>query len=826
MAHNHDIFDTDVSFVIDPITKAITTESSKLYLVQYDHNSELYTFEIPRKVEGHDMADSDEILISYENMTKKKDQVNTGETLADSVVAEDDVLKFTWRITRNSTQLAGYLTFSVTFRCHDEDNNIIYEFGTDTFKRITVIEKKRFTQAIIENNPDLIAQIRKEVLEDAVTEDDLSDAINTALARAKDSGEFDGEDGYTPVKNVDYFDGDKGDPFTYEDFTEEQLALLKGDKGDPFTYEDFTEEQLALLKGDKGDPFTYKDFTDEQLANLKGPKGDSAEGGVMSVNGIEPDESGNVRIEISSEQMQSDWLQYDPERPDFVKNKPFGDELLSVEIRAIEFSTYTSWGISGINRDNLYTIKIGIDLYYNLPAEYNSITSSLSIGDNRVKIEGYSTTASGTNDARITVFPEKYHDITMADIELFEQIPTKVPTKYLPLANGNDLGIVKVSDGKISDLTDYSTVGIDENGYLYAKTPMKTYSEFSFSNVLNSSGATNKLFIFNGPGDAATEELGLTDNSYPLEMIFLQMTYQPIRATYFLRTADGRSFKLVKTMVMSDLTWVSVTELTTSSSSTLTVTIEEDDEGNLTASHTFEQIQAAYESGQTIMAIYHGTSYYLSYADQEQVFEFASSYDNSDEAYISYLTIDQSNRISSGGHGLVYMQDIPRPDWHEDNFDSPNYIENRTHSIEYEYQVLCDYPDPEQIEDGVFYINLDGELEPNTEYKMAVNSNTTQVITTGDNCYIYYWDGATECDFRYEPSPDSDIPPRLYADYFYSNRDDRPYVYLAKVVNEVYHPLDERFIPDTIARTEELPTDDHINFLINTALGVIENGTY
>ena len=44
--------------------------------------------------------------------------------------------------------------------------------------------------------------------------------------------------------------GDKGDPFTYEDFIEEQLAALKGEKGDPFTYEDFTEEQLAALKGD------------------------------------------------------------------------------------------------------------------------------------------------------------------------------------------------------------------------------------------------------------------------------------------------------------------------------------------------------------------------------------------------------------------------------------------------------------------------------------------------------------------------------------------------------------------------------------------------
>ena len=57
--------------------------------------------------------------------------------------------------------------------------------------------------------------------------------------------------------------GDKGDPFTYEDFTEEQLAFLKGEKGD---------------KGDKGDAFTYEDFTEGQLAELKGEKGDPGRG--------------------------------------------------------------------------------------------------------------------------------------------------------------------------------------------------------------------------------------------------------------------------------------------------------------------------------------------------------------------------------------------------------------------------------------------------------------------------------------------------------------------------------------------------------------------
>lgn len=69
--------------------------------------------------------------------------------------------------------------------------------------------------------------------------------------------------------------GDKGDPFTFNDFTEEQLELLRGEKGESFKYEDFTEEQLEALKGAKGDAFTFDDFTSEQLELLRGEKGEA-----------------------------------------------------------------------------------------------------------------------------------------------------------------------------------------------------------------------------------------------------------------------------------------------------------------------------------------------------------------------------------------------------------------------------------------------------------------------------------------------------------------------------------------------------------------------
>ena len=49
----------------------------------------------------------------------------------------------------------------------------------------------------------------------------------------------------------------------------------KGDKGDAFTYEDFTPEQLAALKGEKGDK------GDKGEKGDKGDKGDQGEQGIQ-----------------------------------------------------------------------------------------------------------------------------------------------------------------------------------------------------------------------------------------------------------------------------------------------------------------------------------------------------------------------------------------------------------------------------------------------------------------------------------------------------------------------------------------------------------------
>lgn len=55
-------------------------------------------------------------------------------------------------------------------------------------------------------------------LSDYITTDQLEDAVEDALAKAKASGEFKGENGYTPVRGTDYWtEADKAEIKAYID---------------------------------------------------------------------------------------------------------------------------------------------------------------------------------------------------------------------------------------------------------------------------------------------------------------------------------------------------------------------------------------------------------------------------------------------------------------------------------------------------------------------------------------------------------------------------------------------------------------------------------
>ena len=70
--HLHEMRDTDKHFIIDPVTRSITNaNAAKNKLIQFDHNSEIFTFEIPQYVDGHDMNKCDKVEIHYINIDGK-----------------------------------------------------------------------------------------------------------------------------------------------------------------------------------------------------------------------------------------------------------------------------------------------------------------------------------------------------------------------------------------------------------------------------------------------------------------------------------------------------------------------------------------------------------------------------------------------------------------------------------------------------------------------------------------------------------------------------------------------------------------------------------
>ena len=84
--------------------------------------------------------------------------------------------------------------------------------------------------------------------------------------------------------------GEKGDAFTYSDFTEEQLASLKGEKGDKGDKGDTGPQGIQGEKGDKGDTGPQGiqgEKGDKGDTGSKGDKGDKGDTGPQGIQGIQ-----------------------------------------------------------------------------------------------------------------------------------------------------------------------------------------------------------------------------------------------------------------------------------------------------------------------------------------------------------------------------------------------------------------------------------------------------------------------------------------------------------------------------------------------------------
>lgn len=173
--HTHPVPDTDTYFIIDPITRKIeNTTRKKNVIMQYDHNSERFTFELPRYIDGHDMLECTSVTVNVDNIEAvETDGIEVTEArvnsdapdMTDLRVHPDDPEKVisSWLISRNSTQFAGILSFHIEYKCADSNGNVVYEWGTDTYDEIQVKARKKNGDAVVIEHADLLEQWRTQI---------------------------------------------------------------------------------------------------------------------------------------------------------------------------------------------------------------------------------------------------------------------------------------------------------------------------------------------------------------------------------------------------------------------------------------------------------------------------------------------------------------------------------------------------------------------------------------------------------------------------------------------------------------------------------------
>lgn len=129
MAHLHSVYDSDAHFKIDPATRVIINQSpDKTALMQYDHNSERFTFELPRYIEEHDMSLCNVVEIHYINANSEGNEENKGIYKVDDLQvspADENVVICSWLISQGATRIVGSLSFIVRFKCV---NNSIVDY--------------------------------------------------------------------------------------------------------------------------------------------------------------------------------------------------------------------------------------------------------------------------------------------------------------------------------------------------------------------------------------------------------------------------------------------------------------------------------------------------------------------------------------------------------------------------------------------------------------------------------------------------------------------------------------------------------------------------
>ena len=154
MAHLHPVHDDDPHFIINPDLRTIKYSSNdKLVLVQGDHNSQVYTFEIPRYIDGHDMLNCTLVEIHFINIeSKSHGQRNYGLYRVDDLQTStdsNDFLVFSWLIPYGAAMYVGSTSFNIRFICKNDDE-VDYIWNTGVYTPVPIVDTIDNSQNVLE----------------------------------------------------------------------------------------------------------------------------------------------------------------------------------------------------------------------------------------------------------------------------------------------------------------------------------------------------------------------------------------------------------------------------------------------------------------------------------------------------------------------------------------------------------------------------------------------------------------------------------------------------------------------------------------------------
>lgn len=219
----HPVHDTDTHFVIDPVTREMTnTACTKSCLIQHDHNSERFTFELPAFIEGHDMLKCDSVQVHYININSQTKEQSAGvyevTDVATTPDEEREGICFSWLISHGATEYVGSLNFLVRFACHGDDGHLSYVWNTAIYSGISISNGIDNGEAILDDYADILADWKNETLAFRLVE--LSQSIISTESEGLNVWRATFADGATSELQVrNGAKGEKGDKGDMPDMT-------------------------------------------------------------------------------------------------------------------------------------------------------------------------------------------------------------------------------------------------------------------------------------------------------------------------------------------------------------------------------------------------------------------------------------------------------------------------------------------------------------------------------------------------------------------------------------------------------------------------------